>query len=41
MAVSGKKINELEAVVSLTDNSVLPIVIVDNNTPEPTAKKLR
>lgn len=40
MAVSGKKINELEAVVSLTDNSVLPIVIVDNNTPEPTAKKV-
>ena len=40
MAVSGKKINELEAVVSLTDNSVLPIVIVDNNTPEPTAKKI-
>lgn len=40
MAVSGKKINELEAVVSLTDNSVLPIVIIDNNTPEPTAKKV-
>lgn len=40
MAVSGKKINELEAVVSLTDNSVLPIVIVDNNTSEPTAKKV-
>ena len=40
MAVSGKKINELEAVTNLTDNSVLPIVIVDNNTPEPTAKKI-
>ena len=40
MAVSGKKINELEAVTNLTDNSVLPIVIVDNNNPEPTAKKI-
>ena len=40
MAVSGKKINELEAVTSLTDNSVLPVVVVNGSTPEPTAKKV-
>ena len=40
MAVSGKKINELEAITNLTDNSVLPIVIVTNNNPESVAKKV-
>lgn len=40
MAVSGKKINELEAVTTLTDDSVLPTVIINNTTPETTAKKV-
>lgn len=40
MAVSGKKINELEAVTTLTDDSVLPTVIINDATPETTAKKV-
>ena len=40
MAVSGKKINELDAVTSVTNESVLPIVIVSGNNPETTAKKI-
>ena len=39
MAVSGKKINELDAVVNLTEDSVLPVVVVNNNGPESVAKK--
>lgn len=40
MAVSGKKINELEAVTGVTSESVLPIVIVNGNNPETTARKI-
>ena len=40
MAVSGKKINELDAVTTVTNESVLPIVIVSGNNPETTAKKI-
>lgn len=40
MAVTGKKINELDEVTSLTDDSVLPIVIVNSNVPESNAKKV-
>lgn len=40
MAVSGKKINELEAVTTLTDDTVLPVVVINNGIPESTAKKI-
>ena len=40
MAVSGKKINELEAVTTLTDDSVLPTVVINDTVPETTAKKV-
>lgn len=38
--VSGKKINELDAITNLTNDSVLPIVIVTNNNPESVARKV-
>lgn len=40
MAVTGKKINELDEVTTLTDTSVLPTVVINNNIPESTAKKV-
>lgn len=40
MAITGKKINELDAVTSLTDDSVLPIVKIESGTAENTAKKV-
>lgn len=40
MAVTGKKINELDEVTSLTDDSVLPAVVVNSDIPESTAKKV-
>ena len=40
MAITGKKINELDSVTSLTNDSVLPIVIVNSGTSENTAKKV-
>lgn len=39
MAVSGKKINELDEVTTLTEDSVLPVVVINNGIPESTAKK--
>ena len=40
MSIQGKKINELEQVTNLTNETVLPVVVVNNNTPETTAKKV-
>lgn len=40
MAITGKKINELDAVTNLTDDSVLPIVKIESGTAENTAKKV-
>ena len=40
MAITGKKINELDSITSLTNDSVLPIVIVNSGTAENTAKKV-
>ena len=40
MAITGKKINELDSATSLTNDSVLPIVIVNDGTAENTAKKV-
>ena len=40
MAVSGKKINELDEVTTLTEDSVLPAVVVNSDIPETTAKKV-
>ena len=40
MAITGKKINELDSLINLTDDSVLPIVIVDSGVAETTAKKV-
>lgn len=40
MAITGKKINELDSVTSLTDDSVLPIVKIESGTAENTAKKV-
>ena len=40
MAVSGKKINELDEVTTLTEDSVLPAVVVNSDIPESTAKKV-
>lgn len=40
MAISGKKINELTDITELSDESVLPIVIVNAGTPEATATKV-
>jgi len=40
MAITGKKINELNEVTNLTNDSVLPIVIVNSNIPESNAKKV-
>lgn len=40
MEITGKKINELEGLINLTDDSVLPIVVVIDNTPEENAKKV-
>lgn len=40
MAVTGKKINELDEVTTLTEDSVLPAVVVNSDIPESTAKKV-
>lgn len=40
MAIIGKKINELDTTTNLTNDSVLPIVVVINSTPEDDAKKV-
>ena len=40
MAITGKKINELDSITSLTNDSVLPVVIVNSGTAESTAKKV-
>lgn len=40
MTLTGKKINELESLINLTNDSVLPIVIITNNIPENEAKKV-
>lgn len=40
MAITGKKINELDSITSLTNDSVFPVVIVNNGTAESTAKKV-
>lgn len=40
MIIEGKKINELEGLINLTNDSVLPIVIITNNIPEESAKKV-
>lgn len=40
MSIQGKKIDELEQVTNLTNETVLPVVVVNNNIPETTAKKV-
>lgn len=40
MAITGKKINELDSITSLTNDSVFPVVIVNSGTAESTAKKV-
>ena len=40
MAIEGKKINELQGLTSLTHDSVLPLVVVNDNIPESEAKKV-
>lgn len=40
MSIQGKKINELESITELTDDSVLPIVIINAGTPEAKAKQV-
>ncbi len=40
MAITGKKINELDSIINLTDDSVLPLVVVNDNIPESKAKKV-
>ena len=40
MAVTGKKINELDSATNLTNETVLPVVVVSGGVPDPTAKKI-
>lgn len=40
MALNGKKINQLEEITSVTDETVIPAVRVQNETPDSTAVKI-
>lgn len=40
MSIRGKKINELESTTELTDDSVLPILIINAGIPESKAKQV-